>query len=131
MLFSSFTLEQGQSINLNIHPLLSDNAVYFDAIDQEGNFQTVRQPVNSVPDTAMNAVTFNSRVQAVISSGGMVFNETDFELNVFRLKNAFMAYANDVFNNQSNSVAYFKGIAESTIVYLNNYIVVDKRLDEI
>jgi len=43
----------------------------------------------------------NTRINAMLSSFSNTFNETEFEINIYRLRIVFEAYGTDVFNNQS------------------------------
>ncbi|CDW88880.1 UNKNOWN [Stylonychia lemnae] len=130
-LVSNMELDTLKPLTIQIPVLTYENALYFDVMDTEGNYQTIRQPLNSKPDILLNSVTMNTRVTNLLNSFSNTFNETEFELNIYRLWITFDAYGRDHFNNQSQPAQFFRNISENATLYMYNYLIADQRLDDI
>lgn len=116
-------------ISTLLPPTLYENLLYIDVIDTLGNYITIKQPVISKVDTMMTATQFAVRINNVTQTIIYTFDEVAFEQTIFKLKMYYQAYGQDQLNTENQPQAFFKILSESTIDYLYNTFVVDKRLN--
>eukprot|EP00347_Sterkiella_histriomuscorum_P015207 403357907 len=89
ILFSQYISDSSNPLMINLPPITYENAIYYDTLDQEGNYQTIKQPMISTTDIKINANTMNNRMNAIMTSMTYKFNETEtiWENAVFYMYN--------------------------------------------
>ena len=85
----------------------------------------------STTDIKINANTMNNRMNAIMTSMTYKFNETELELNIYRIKNIIMAYSLDQYDSLNFAPVFFRTIWENAVFYMYNYIYIDKALNQI
>ncbi|CDW89366.1 UNKNOWN [Stylonychia lemnae] len=112
-------------------PINYENNIYFDVVDSDRNFMTLKQNIISIPDVLITASTFYTRVDAIVSDIIYNFDEQAFELIIIRLMLYYQAFRQDQIDLQGVQASYFKSMSEKTVNYLYNTVLIDKRLSSI